>query len=69
MEKGWKKLLIENNYKNPNYYISREKFMELSEAYILELSSTLLLGTDHKIISRDIFRLDELNEKIIFGNN
>lgn len=65
----WKKLLIENNYKNPNYYIPREKFMELSEEYILELSSTLLIGTDHKIISRDIFRLDELNEKIIFGNN
>jgi thiol-disulfide isomerase/thioredoxin len=63
---NWKEVLKEEEYVNPHYYIPRTEFMNLSESLTLELSTTLLLNADLRILARDIFKLDPLLETIIF---
>ena len=63
---NWRTVIEEEQFSNPHYYLSRTEFMNLSEAFTLELSTTLLLNADLKIISRDIYKLDPLLESIIF---
>jgi len=63
---NWKEVLKEEQFINPHYYVSRTEFMNLSESLTLELSTTLLLNANLKILARDIYKLDPLIEIIIF---
>lgn len=62
----WKKMMSENEYNNPQYYIPRTDYMDLAEEFTLELSSTLLLTSNLVIKDRDIFKYEEVMEAIIF---
>ena len=63
---NWKTVMEEELFVNANYYLPRTEFMNLSESFTLELSTTLLLNADLRVISRDIYKLDPLLESIIF---
>ena len=63
---NWKTVLEEEQFVNAHYYLPRTEFMTLSESFTLELSTTLLLNADLRVISRDIYKLDPLLESIIF---
>ncbi|NNF35991.1 MAG: redoxin domain-containing protein [Saprospiraceae bacterium] len=63
---NWKTVMEEEQFVNAHYYLPRTEFMNLSENFTLELSTTLLLNADLRIISRDIYKLDPLLESIIF---
>ncbi len=63
---NWKTVMEEEIFENAHYYLPRTEFMNLSESFTLELSTTLLLNADLRVISRDIYKLDPLLESIIF---